>query len=196
MKFSHRALALALSMLALGTAQGATVTYAGSAVDTTRTGMGDQIGSVFDGFDYHPFSGSANTASPVSVNLGSISFIAGPNCTTCALTPTYTDSIALSIDGVTQQFAFTYSWYSAGPADYLSFAPTAPLSWNLGGGEFATVTFDTPSMLSNTGGTVTENLTATISAVPEPASGTLLLAGIALGLAGLARRRSGAAARG
>jgi hypothetical protein len=195
MKFSSCAIAASLSLLAAGAAQAASVTYSGNAVDTTRSGMGDEIGSAFDTFDYHAFTGSANVASPVNVALGSISFGAGANCNACSLTPSFTDAIDLTLDGVTKQFDFTYSWHSSGPADYLSFSPTTSLTWDLGGGEIATVAFDTPAMIANTGGTITENLTATISAVPEPASVTMLLAGLGLGLAGVMRRRSGAATR-
>ena len=196
MKFRYCVLAISLSLLAAGASQAATVTFTGSAADTTRTGMGDEIGSAFDDFDYHAFSGTVNAgATPVSVALGSISFNAGANCNACSLTPTFTDSIDLTLNGVTQQFDFTYSWHSSGPADYLSFSATSPLTYNLGGGEVATVSFGTPATLSNTGGIVTENLNATISAVPEPGSVTMLMAGLGLGLAGLVRRRSGNAAR-
>jgi hypothetical protein len=129
-----------------------------------------------------------------------MSFEVGVNCTTCKLTPTYTESIDFAVNGVLQQFGLTYKWSSTGPVDTITFETPGPLTFDLGG-KNVTVTFDAPGALSGgltswPSSTYTGSLTATfvdppVAPVPEPSTYALMLAGLGFVGAIARRRRSG-----
>jgi hypothetical protein len=195
------AIGLALA-LAAGVAQAQTISF--EAGSTSRSQLGDQIGSIYDTFT---FTGASNAAldvtNPVSgVTVGQLSFEVGVNCTTCDLTPTFTESIDFAVNGVHQLLNLTYTWSSTGPIDSLTFLTPGPLSFDLGNGSGLTVTFDQPGVLSGglfNGGAYTyrENLTATftdpplqgtVAPVPEPSTYALMLVGLGL-VGGFVRRQ-------
>jgi PEP-CTERM motif-containing protein len=132
----------------------------------------------------------ALTQSPVEISLGEYSFEVGPNCYSCTLTPSYDAMLDITIDGMTRQLDLPYSWSSSGPNDLLSFATPAPVLFDFGALGVVTIAVETLAAMSSPGGMVYGqlNATASVTAVPEPSSYALMLAG--LGIVGfIAKRR-------
>jgi hypothetical protein len=186
------------------TAQAQTISF--EVGNAFRSRLGAEINSQYDNFTFTGMSNAAlDVTNPVSgVEVGQMSFEVGVNCTTCKLTPTYTESIDFAVNGMVQQFGLTYTWSSTGPVDTITFATPGPLTFDLGG-KNVTVTFDTPGALSGgltswPSSTYTGSLRATfvdppsegpVAPVPEPSTYALMLAG--LGFVGaIARRRRSA----
>jgi hypothetical protein len=105
------------------------------------------------------------------------------------LTPSFDALVDVTVDGLTQQLDLPYSWSSSGPNDTLTFAAPAPVLFDFGN-LTVLLALDTINTLSSPVGTVTGNVTgvATITAVPEPGTYPLLLAGLAA-MTMVARRR-------
>ncbi len=156
-----------------------------------NTGIGAEFSSPYDNFyvtgkslDVALASGSST-----SLALADYSFEVGPNCYACNLRPSFDALIDVTIGGVTRQLDLSYAWSSTGPLDSLTFASVAPIRFDLGNSRTATLALTDLGVLSGTGGVSRGQLngTLTVTAVPEPSSWMLMVAG--LGVVGWIRRR-------
>jgi hypothetical protein len=180
---------------ALLVAAAASVTPAGAVTIETgsyaNSGLGAEFVTPYDNF---VIDGAtvviALTPSPVEISLGEYSFEVGPNCYSCTLTPSYDAMLDITVDGMTRQLDLPYSWSSSGPNDLLAFATPAPVLFDFGALGVVTIAVETLAAMSSPGGMVYGqlNATASVTAVPEPSSYALMLAG--LGIVGfIAKRR-------
>jgi hypothetical protein len=182
-------IALVLSMLA-APASALTITT-GSYL---QSGLGAEFATPYDTFAIAGASTVVATPyAPIDVTIASYSFEVGPNCYACTSTPSFDALIDITVDGVTRQLDLPYSWSSAGPNDYLTFAATAPIRFDLGAAGMLTLAVDPVGMLGSAPGRVGGDLRATllVSSVPEPNTSAMLVAGLtALGfVAGRRRKR-------
>jgi PEP-CTERM motif len=179
---SSAALVIAAALPA-GAATIATDSYAIS-------GLGAEFATPYDNFLIDGASlDVALTEAPVTVSLGTYSFEVGPNCYSCSLRPSFDALIDISVDGLTRQLDLPYTWSSSGPNDTLTFATPAPVLFDFGAMGMVTVAVENLGPLVSPGGTVQGSLNAAVSvtAVPEPGSYALVLAG--LGVVGFVARR-------
>jgi hypothetical protein len=164
----------------------------------TNTGLGAEFATSYDTFT---ITGNkidiAMPRMPAEISLGTFWFEVGPNCHSCALTPSFDAILDVKVHGQTQQLHIPYAWRSSGPNDYLSFSQAAPLMFDFGNQGMLMIALDTIATLSSAGGKVYGDLYATaslapapVTPVPEPASYALMLAGFSL-VAYVARRRRG-----
>ncbi|HSC65097.1 MAG TPA: PEPxxWA-CTERM sorting domain-containing protein [Caldimonas sp.] len=164
----------------------------------TNTGLGAEFATSYDTFT---ITGDkiaiAMPQAPVAISLGTFWFEVGPNCYSCALTPSFDAILDVKVQGATQQLHIPYAWHSSGPNDFLTFSQAAPLMFDFGAKGTLVIALDAITTLSSPGGKVYGDLYATaslapaqITPVPEPASYALLLAGF--GVVGfVVRRRRG-----
>lgn len=202
MKLSRSFTSAALSgvaawLLVTGVAQAEVVSFAAGSY--RMAGIGAQIDTDFDVLQVSGLSSFIDVSGGARAGIAGLAFTVGPNCTSCDLTPSFDARFDFSVDGVTQQIDLPYSWWSAGASDNLAFGTPATLQFDLASGNTLQVAFDTPGLLSSAGGTVSTelwasfsmtqgvNATGAVSAVPEPQTYALLLAG--LGAIGFIRRR-------
>ena len=131
----------------------------------------------------------ALSAGPVQLTIADFAFEVGPNCYACSLRPSFDALIDVTLGGVMRQIDLGYTWSSTGPVDSLSFASVAPVRFDLGANRVATLALNDLGVLSSSGGTLRGSVgaTLTVSAVPEPSSWMLMVAG--LGVAGWIRQR-------
>lgn len=160
-----------------------------SAGSYTKTGLGDEIGSGLD-----TFSITGNTVGGLSVSgattadIGSYAFVVGVNCITCSLTPSFVAPITLDVAGYgTQTIDVPYTWSSIKTEDFLTFGKIAPMVFTSSTLPALDFVFKPLPVMGSSGTTVTGNLVASISAVPEPSTYAMLIAG--LGLLTFAARR-------
>lgn len=156
-----------------------------------NAGMGAEFATPYDTFTLTGQTVTLATPStPVSFNLGQFVFEVGPNCNACSLTPSFDALIDITVDGMTRQLDLPYSWYSTGPNDSLAFATPVPVMFDFGSLGLVTIAVDSIGTLTSPIGTVQGNVTATVAvtAVPEPTSYALMLAGFGA-IAFVARRR-------
>lgn len=193
--------AIAGALLAsVGLAQAQSISF--STGNFHMTGIGaDATGgtnAAGDAYDILDFTGlttaSLNVSAPIVADIGSLAFIAGPNCdpATCAVGSKVSPLTNFTVNGVTHQFTLPFAW-TGGDLDTVTFSQPAPLLFALAGGAKVAVDFVTPGVLST--GTVdtpvTEHVQAKFTytpAVPEPGTYALLLAGVAT-VGVLARRK-------
>ncbi len=171
---------------AAGSAQAVTVTTGSYA----NTGIGAEFVSPYDNLYIDGTSVDvAMTGMPVQLSLADYAFEVGPNCYACSLTPSFDALIDVTIDGVTRQLDLPYAWASSGPSDTLTFAKAAPIRFDFADSSSITIAVADLGMLSSTGDTVRGHLNATFtaSAIPEPSTWVLTIAG--LGLVVWVRRR-------
>jgi PEP-CTERM motif len=175
-------------LIAAAAPAGAITIFTGS---YAMSGLGAEFATPYDNFLIDgAWLDVALAQAPVTVSLGTYSFEVGPNCYSCSLTPSFDALIDITVDGLTRQLDLPYSWSSSGPNDTLSFATPAPVLFDFGAIGMVTVAVENLGPLVSSGGTLHGNVNAavSVSAVPEPGSYALLLAG--LGVIGfLARRR-------
>jgi PEP-CTERM motif len=156
----------------------------------SNSGIGSEFATPYDNFIVTGDTVTvALSSAPVVVSLGTFSFEVGWNCNSCLLTPSFDALIDLTVDGITKQIDLPYSWYSSGPTDFLAFATPAPVVFDFGSFSL-TVAADSLGTLASSGSTVYGNLNATMtaSAVPEPTSYAMMLAGFGV-IALVAKRR-------
>ena len=162
----------------------------------TTSGLGAEFATSFDTFTISGAKVSmAMPQAPVAISLGTFWFEVGPNCYSCSLTPSFDAVLDVKVQGETQQLHIPYAWHSSGPDDFLSFSQAAPLMFDFGNQGMLVIALDAIATLASPGGKVYGDLYATaslapasITAVPEPASYALMLAGVAV-VAFVARRR-------
>lgn len=190
-----------MATLCIGTAHAETITFSTTDYSQSSIGQDPGVGGAYDQFSIAGVTNQSVTFSGSSiVTIGQYSFVVGVNCTTCQLTPSYDAVFNMTIGAQTKTFDIPYSWSSTGPTDTLTFGAPAPITFNVGS-ELITVTGINPGALSSGGETLTGNVQATltgdmqttsssVSAVPEPETYAMLLAG--LGLIGfMTHRKSG-----
>ena len=90
---------------------------------------------------------------------------------------------------MTRQLDLPYSWSSSGPNDILAFGTPAPVLFDFGALGLVTIAVETLDVLASQGGIVHTQLNAmaSVSAVPEPSSYAMMLAGI--GIIGFVAKR-------
>ena len=162
----------------------------------SNTGLGAEFATPYDTFSITGDKFSiAMPQAPIAISLGTFWFEVGPNCYSCTLTPSFDAVLDVKVQGETQQLHIPYAWHSAGPNDFLTFSQAAPLMFDFGNQGMLVIALDTIATLTSSGGKVYGDMYATaalapasVTAVPEPASVALLLAGFgAIGF--VARRR-------
>lgn len=170
--FAKAAAAIALMALPVS-AQAATYV-----IDpATFTSLGDQIGSEFDIADFLGFSGTFSGAG--TYNVSDVVFTVGINANSAA-TSSGTFNLTGLFDGSTP-FAFSVPYtIDISNSDTLTIGGN---SLTAGGHNI----FFNPLTLSSGVGSTTGTLTATVTAVPEPATWVLMLMGF--GAAGYSMRR-------
>jgi hypothetical protein len=178
--------AIVVTVAAVADASAVTITTGSYA----NSGMGAEFATPYDNlFIDGATIEVALGAAPVGISLGSYTFEVGPNCYSCALTPTFDALLDVTVDGLTLKLDLPYAWSSSGPDDYLTFATPAPLLFDFGPMGQVTIAVESIGVLSSPIGTVHGNVNAIASAspVPEPNSYALLLAG--LGVIGFVAKR-------
>ena len=188
MKISSFAILAMLAVLP-GVSLAETVVFSTSSY--TQNKIGDEIGSDLDQFSIDGASDQSLTFSgSTTATIATYAFLVGGNCTACVLTPSYDAVFQMTLGGQTQTISIPYSWSSIGSADQLAFGQaTTPVSFNLGHDMLTVTALIPPKSLVSSGGTESGNLQATFSitsAVPEPETYAMLLAG--LGLLGVRRK--------
>jgi hypothetical protein len=162
----------------------------------TKSGPGAEFATNYDTFTITGDKFSiAMPQAPVAISLGTFWFEVGPNCSSCTLTPSFDAVLDVKVRGETQQFHIPYAWHSAGPNDFLTFSQAAPLMFDFGNQGMLVIALDAIATLASSGGKVYGDLYATaslapVTAVPEPASYALMLAGFGA-VVFVARRRQG-----
>lgn len=139
--------------------------------------IGDQIGSTFDIVDFLGFSGVFSGAGVYTVS--EVVFTVGVNANTAATTSDFFD-LTGSFDGNPFAFSVPYT-IQIDSADTLTIGGN---SLTAGG---YNILFSKLTLNSGVGNPVSGTLTATVTAVPEPATWALMLIGF--GAAGYAMRR-------
>jgi hypothetical protein len=162
-----------------------------TAGNSTRTGIGDQIGSLFDKLlitglvdangDVPAWPGS------LDAKIGDYTFDVGTNCNTCV---PFSDSFALdfTVGSSTQTFNIPFTW-TGGDTDRLVTAISNTLSFDLPSGQQLFVfvrSFDTGPQGN---GSFSGDVSANFSESPEPSVAVLMLLGVA-GLGFVKRRQS------
>ena len=142
---------------------------------STFTGLGDTIGSPYDQITLNGVSGSATGPGTYLVNT--VDFTVGLNSND-SHTNTGSFTNTATVDG--SPFSYTVPYTIA-----ISSADTITIGGNTVHIDGVKVTFN-PLVLNSGGGTVSGDLTASVS-VPEPATWAMMLAGF--GLVGLGLRR-------
>jgi len=151
-----------------------------SSTTTNFIGIGDQIGSSYDQVTMTGVSGTITTT-PYLYNIYNVSFLVGTNATVAATTSgTFANSITVA--GTPYNFLIPYT-IAINSSDTITFNP---FTATFGNYQFA---FNLLQLMSG-GPPVTGTLTATISAVPEPATWAMMLIGF--GAIGFAMRRRNA----
>jgi PEP-CTERM motif len=178
----------AAALLSAVVAPAAAVTIATGSY--ANTGLGAEFQTPYDNFaiDGATLNVSLSQA-PIEISLGEVSFEVGPNCYSCSLTPSFDAFLDITVDGMTRQLDLPYSWSSSGPNDFLAFGTPMPVLFDFGSLGAVTIAVETLNALSSSGGTVHGNLyaMASVTAVPEPTSYAMMLAG--LGVIGFVARR-------
>jgi hypothetical protein len=182
-----RCAAVALAGAAVAGSAHAVDIHVGSYV---QTGIGSEFATPYDTFR---FVGNtlavAPSPTPAVVTLGSYSFENGPNCTRCKLKPSFDAWIDVTVDGVTQPFELPYTWHSAGPQEFLTFAKPNPITFDFDSLGLVRIEIDALPKLSSSGGTVHGTMTATVTITPVPEPTTLALVLSGLGAIGFVARR-------
>ena len=154
-----------------------------------KTGIGAEFDSPYDNFYVtgHSLDVALN-GGPVQFTLADYSFEVGPNCYACTLRPSFDALLDVTLGGVTRQLDLAYTWSSTGPVDSLTFASIAPVRFDFGD-RSVLLSVNDLGALSGSGGVLRGDLgaTLTVSAVPEPSSWMLMVAG--LGVAGWVGQR-------
>src|SRR5258706_12229151 len=111
--------ASAMLALAAGAVSAQSITYSG--VDCASSGLGADFVTIYDQFNYTSIAGGPlDVSSPASANIGLLTFVVGPNCWSCAQTPSFDTPLDFTVNGITQQIDLQYHWSSTGPVDTLS----------------------------------------------------------------------------
>ncbi len=175
---------LALIGIALALVAAVPAAAATYVTDTaTFTGLGDTIGSPFDQITLNSVTGTATGSGTYLVNT--VDFTVGLNSNDSHVnTGTFTNTA--TVDGNPFSYSVPYT-ISIGGADSIT----------IGGNTLYTngvkVHFNTLTFSNVGGGTVSGDLTATVS-VPEPATWAMMVAGFGLVGVGVRRRRPAAVA--
>lgn len=174
MKFHFAKAAAAIALMALPvSAQAATYV-----VDSAHfESIGDQIGSTFDIVDFLGFSGTFSGAGTYTIS--DVLFTVGVNANTAA-TSSSVFNLTGAFDGNPFSFSVPYT-IDINSNDTLTIGGNT-----LTAGGY-NIFFNTLTLNSGVGNPVGGTLTATVTAVPEPATWALMLIGF--GAAGYAMRR-------